>query len=49
MPCSVYYCFDKPVDASLLLEKIKTLASTYTLFNRNVVDVYTLPYWQQSN
>jgi hypothetical protein len=49
MPCSVYYYFDEPVDASLLLEKLKTLASSYTLFNLSVVDVDGLPYWQSSN
>jgi hypothetical protein len=46
--CSVYYNFDKPLDQALILERIKDLINSYKMFNRNIIEINKLPYWQKT-
>ncbi len=46
IPCDVYYYFDKPLDADLVLSRLKDLVAPYKMFKRNVVEINGLPYWQ---
>lgn len=48
MTCNVYYRFDKAVDANILLARLKDLVSSYKMFQRNVVEVDGLPFWQDA-
>ena len=46
--CSVDYNFDKPLDQALMLDRIKDLIKFYEMFNRNVIEINRLPYWQKA-
>jgi hypothetical protein len=46
MPCTVYYNFDQPLDEATVRLRIQELANTYQMFQRNVVEIDGLPYWQ---
>lgn len=46
IPCTVYYNFDQPLDESLVRARVMKLASSYQMFQRNVVEIDSLPYWQ---
>lgn len=46
IPCTVHYFFDKPLDETLLRERLQALVSAYPMFRRNIVEVDGLPYWQ---
>ena len=45
--CVVDYSFESPLDASIVLERLKDLTNTYKMFHRNVVMVEELPFWQE--
>jgi hypothetical protein len=47
MSCSVFYHFDKPVDVDLLRERLSVLISSSIIFQRNVVEINKIPYWQK--
>ncbi|MDZ7784641.1 MAG: hypothetical protein U5K56_17450 [Halioglobus sp.] len=38
--------FDAPLDEALLRDRLDELASAYQMFNRNIVEIGGLPYWQ---
>ena len=46
IPCAVYYQFDAPVNESIVRDRLDNLATSYAMFNRNIVEVDGLPYWQ---
>ena len=46
MPCTVYYNFDQPLDEAIVRARLVALANTYQMFQRNVVEIDGLPYWQ---
>lgn len=48
IPCTVYYHFDKPLDEVVVLTRLKNLVASYEMFQRNVVEVNGMPYWQSS-
>ena len=45
--CVVDYSFESPLDAAIVLERLKDLVNTYQMFQRNVVEVEELPFWQK--
>jgi hypothetical protein len=47
MSCSVFYHFDKPVDVDFLRERLGLLISSSLIFQRNVVEINKIPYWQK--
>lgn len=47
IPCTVYYQFDRPLDEAVVLARLTTLAASYKMFRRNIVELDGLPYWQQ--
>lgn len=46
VPCTVHYFFDRPLDETLVRERLQALVSAYPMFRRNIVEVGGLPYWQ---
>lgn len=46
MPCVVDYRFDKALDETEVLKRLKDLVTAYQMFRRNVVVEDGLPYWQ---
>lgn len=46
MPCVVNYHFDKPLEETEILTRLKDLVANYQMFRRNVVVADGLPYWQ---
>ena len=46
LPCTVHYDFDRPLDESIVLSRLKNLVASYQMFKRNIVEVDGLPYWQ---
>jgi Tfp pilus assembly major pilin PilA len=46
IPCAVYYHFDTPLDETLVRARLSDLVASYPMFQRNVVEVDGLPYWQ---
>ncbi len=46
IPVTVDYYFDAPLDEGVVLERLKSLASSYDMFRRNVVEIGGMPYWQ---
>ncbi len=48
MPCVVQYTFDKELDETIVLKRLKKLIGAYEMFHRNVVVIDGLPYWQKA-
>lgn len=48
MTCNIYYTFNTAVDADILLARLKDLVASYKMFQRNVVEVDGLPFWQDA-
>ena len=46
LPCTVYYQFDSPLDETLVRDRLHDLVASYAMFNRNIVEIDGLPYWQ---
>jgi hypothetical protein len=46
IPCTVHYFFDRPLDETLVRERLQALVSAYPMFRRNIVELDGLPYWQ---
>lgn len=44
--CTVHYYFDRPLDEAIVLSRLKALVAPYKMFQRNIVEVNALPYWQ---
>lgn len=46
--CTVIYHFDSPLDESELKGRMTQLTQAHSMFQRNVVEVNGLPYWQSA-
>ena len=47
-PCAVIYRFDIPLDEHLLNGRLTAFTQAHSMFQRNVVEVNGLPYWQSA-
>ncbi len=48
LACTVTYRFDIPLDESQLKGRVTELTQAHSMFQRNVVEVNGLPYWQSA-
>ena len=48
-PCVVYYHFDQPLDEGLVRKRLEDLTASYKMFQRNIVEIRGLPYWQAAD
>lgn len=46
--CTINYRFDTPLDEHQLKERVTALTQAHSMFQRNVVEVNGLPYWQSA-
>lgn len=47
-PCAVIYHFDSALNEQLLMDRVAELAYAFSMFQRNIVEIDGLPYWQSA-